>query len=384
MFCKYEIEWHKISLFFGLHAYHPIERPTENNVWGTEYGRCTFVKCFEKVRKAKAFCRNPHERLFDTRGNRFSKRTGTERIEGQLVETFKDLKKHDKAALLRCQSSENLSFVPSKSVDAVITDPPYFDNVQYSELADFFYVWLRIGLKDHYPWFQPELSSCPAEIVKNDKLGKTTEFFNKGLMQVFKECHRVLKDDGIMAFTFHHNKTWAWEGIAQILLEAGFYISVSPIVRSEGKSGFHSSNGNIRYDCVLVCRKRPSRWANGNWSSLREHILKDAVYWTRRTFQSGMPVNEVDIFTVVMGKTIEFYTKAFPHIAYRNKPLTLSMVVEEMKNFIDHVAGKAKDGQEQSLKAYKQSSDQLALFIRESESLYDRHAATKLKGKKGV
>jgi len=49
MFCKYEIQWHKISLFFGLHAYHPIERPTENNIWGTEYGRGTFIKCFEKV-----------------------------------------------------------------------------------------------------------------------------------------------------------------------------------------------------------------------------------------------------------------------------------------------------------------------------------------------
>lgn len=148
MFCKYEIEWHKISLFFGLHAYHPIERPTENNVWGTEYGRSTFVKCFEKVRKAKVFCEKPHERLTIDNNKRYSKQTGNERIEGDIVERFDEIEKTEHAALLNCDTAEDLSFIPNRSVDAVITDPPYFDNIQYSELADFFYVWLRLGLKD--------------------------------------------------------------------------------------------------------------------------------------------------------------------------------------------------------------------------------------------
>jgi adenine-specific DNA methylase len=197
MFCKYEIEWHKISLFFGLHAYHPIERPTENNIWGTEYGRGTFVKCFEKVRRAKVFCKNPHERLPVSNNKRFSKHTGNERIEGNIVQSFNKLKRVDRGALLHCGTSENSSFIPDKTVDAVITDPPYFDNVQYSELADFFYVWLRLGLKDLYPWFNPELSSRPNEIVQNEKMGKTVEFFNEGLIRVFTECHRVLKDEGL-------------------------------------------------------------------------------------------------------------------------------------------------------------------------------------------
>ena len=374
MFCKYEIEWHKISLFFGLHAYHPIERPTENNVWGTEYGRCTFVKCFKKVRRAKAFCQNPHERLIDTRGNRFSKRTGTERIEGRLVETFTDLKKNDKTALLKCQSSENLLFLPSKSVDAVITDPPYFDNVQYSELADFFYVWLRIGLKDYYPWFQPELSSRSDEIVKNDKLGKTTDLFNQGLLKVFMECHRVLKDDGVMVFTFHHNKLWAWESVGQILLDAGFYISASPIVRSEGKSGFHSSEGNIRYDCVLVCRKRPSSWTDWTWSALKEHILKDAILWARRTLQSGMLMTEVDIFTIIMGKTIEYYTKAFPDVRDHHKPIALSEALKEMKDFADHVTENSRPEQIPLSKSYTKKADQLTLFVKESRAKYGGRA----------
>jgi len=370
MFCKYEIQWHKISLFFGLHAYHPIERPTENNVWGTKYGRCTFVKCFEKVRRAKVYCKRPHERLLQSNDKRFSKSTGTERIEGNIVQSFDELKVTDRAALLRCDTAEDLPFVPDKSVDAIITDPPYFDNIQYSELADFFYVWLRLGTKDLYPWFKPELSKRPDEIVQNEKMGKTIEFFSEGLTKVFTECHRVLKDEGLLIFTFHHNKLWAWESIGKILLDSGFYISATPIGRSEGKSGFHSSKGNIRYDCVLVCRKRPSQWGDMSWSSLKENILKDAILWTRRTLQSGMLITEADVFTIIMGKTIEYYTKAFPNIKHYNEPITLAEALNEMKDFANHVTENSQSEYLPLPASYAKKAEQLMLFIRDSKGRY--------------
>jgi putative DNA methylase len=380
MFCKYEIEWHKVSLFFGLHAYHPIERATENNVWGTAFGRGTFVKCFEKVRRAKAYCQKPYERLLSIRGDRYSKFTDGERIEGQLVTRFDELAQTDRAALLRCQSSEDLSFIPDKSVDAVITDPPYFDNLQYSELADFFYVWLRLALTDAYPWFMPELSSRSDEIVKNDKLGKTADFFNKGLRRVFAECRRVLKDDGVLIFTFHHNKLWAWEGIAQLLLDAGFYVSAAPIVRSEGKSGFHSSKGNIRYDCVLVCRKAPSSWDERHWPSIKESILNDAVLWARRTLDSGMPINEVDVFTIVMGKTIEHYTKAFANGKRSQGEVTLTGALQEMASFATYIGVEAEVKQPELPKIYAERIEQLTLFVLESKAKYEGVTLKKTKG----
>jgi adenine-specific DNA methylase len=372
MFCKYEIQWHKISVFFGLHAYHPIERPTENNVWGTKYGRGTFIRCFEKVRRAKEYCQKPYERLLDIRGRRFSKRTGKERIEGYNVETFEELLRRDHAALLRCASSEDLSFIPDRSVDAVITDPPYFESVQYSELADFFYVWLRLALKDRYPWFIPELSSRPNEIVQNEKLGKSVEFFSRGLQRVFKECHRVLKDDGVMVFTFHHNKTWAWETIAHVLLESGFYISASPIVRSEGKSGFHSSEGNIRYDAALVCRKQPSDWSESRWSEMKQQILDEAVDWTRRTLESGMAINRVDVFTIVMAKSIEYITKAWANPNGHSNPAKIIDLLREMKEIVDEVTLYSRAELESQRKAYSREVEQLVLFLRESETRYGK------------
>ncbi|HEX29189.1 TPA: DUF1156 domain-containing protein [Candidatus Poribacteria bacterium] len=367
MFCKYEAQWHKISVFFGLHAYHPIERPTENNVWGTIFGRGTFTRCFEKVRRAKEYCLKPYERLIDSRGKRFSKHTGKERIEGYYVESFQGLLERDRAALLRCTSSEDLSFIPDRSVDAIITDPPYFENIQYSELADFFYVWLRLALKDKYPWFTPEYSGRPEEIVHNEKQGKTKDFFSRGLQRVFQECHRVLKGDGIMAFTFHHNKTWAWEAIARILLKSGFYISATPIVRSEGKSGFHSSEGNIRYDAVLVCRKRPSGENESQWAGIKKRILSDSVDWTRRTLESGVMVNRVDVFTIVMAKSIEYITKAWENL---NCFAEIADLLGEMEKIVDDIADRARTEAKVQSESHDREVEQLVLLLRESEAVY--------------
>lgn len=375
MFCKYEVGWHKVSPFFGLHAYHPIERPAENNVWGTLFGRGSFTRCFEKMRRAKVYGQKPHERLFDLRGRRYTKYVANERIEACLVREYEELTRTERAGLLRCQSSEDLSFLPDRSVDAVITDPPYFDNVQYSELADFFYVWLRIALRDVYPWFGPESSSRSDEIVKNDGLGKTFDFFNEGLCRIFRECHRVLKDDGLLIFTFHHNQLWAWEGIAQVLLSAGFYISATPVVRSEGKSGFHSGKGNIRYDCVLVCRKSPSLWTDCDWPSLKERILSDAIFWTQRTLESGMLVNEVDVFTIVMGKTIEYYTKAYAGGNWDvDRPLTLRGALQEMADLVQLVGADVRAGRA-DLRPVDSKVEQLALFVLESKARYEAKAA---------
>jgi putative DNA methylase len=167
------------------------------------------------------------------------------------------------------------------------------------------------------------------------------EFFNEGLKKVLIECHRVLKDEGLFIFTFHHNKLWAWESIGKMLLDAGFYIMATPIVRSEGRSGFHSSKGNIRYDCILVCRKRPSTFHNDSWVALKDLILKDAVAWTKRTLKSGMLITEVDVFTIIMGKTIEYYTKAFPNIKHHGETITLAEALHEMKSFSNHVTDSA-------------------------------------------
>ncbi len=360
MFCKYEADWHKVSVFFGLHAYHPIERPTENNVWGTEYGRGSFVKCFQKVRRGKEYCRRPYERLSAPGGRRVSRFTGGEQIAGRPVGRYASLRKHDRAVLLKCKTSERLEFVPDRSVDAVITDPPYLDNVQYSELADFFYVWLRLGLKDQYRCFAPELSSRSREIVKNEKLGKTTASYGRGMLRVFKECSRVLKEDGSLVFTFHHARPWAWELLVKVLLGSGFWVESSPVVRSEGKSGFHSSEGNIRYDCVLMCRKGRRR-RKARWITLRERALGDAARAVERIARSGLRISEADLLSIVMGKVAEHYTKAGGNVVHQGAPYQLSEALAEIEGRATTISAELRNLRPR--KDRETPAEQLALSI---------------------
>ena len=111
------------------------------------------------------------------------------------------------AALILNGDSSSLE-IPDKSVDAVVTDPPYFDFVHYSELSDFFYSWLSIAVPDRYPYFEYGHCGRPGEVQ-----AKCGDEFSSKLSGVFRECHRVLKDDAVLTFSFHHSRIDGWLSI---------------------------------------------------------------------------------------------------------------------------------------------------------------------------
>jgi adenine-specific DNA methylase len=243
-------------------------------------------------------------------------------------------------------------------VDFVVTDPPYFDNVMYSELADFFYVWLRLVLKDRYPWFVPEHSRREEELVQNEKEGKGLEYFSDTLASIWKEARRVLKDDGVLAITFHHNSPTAWAAMAESLMESGFTVTAAPFVRSEGKSGFHSSKGNIRYDAILVCRKgSPVLPSAGEWQTDMTSVIERAKSWLERTVGLNLPVNPGDVLTALMGEAL--VTLLSPRIR-SGEPVDLLTVLSKLSEMVS--------GIEQEIEG--RAPRQLAMFA-EQEAGYD-------------
>jgi len=98
--------------------------------------------------------------------------------------------------------------IPNCSVDAVVTDPPHFDFVHYSELSDFFFAWLSPALKHRYEWFDRRDSSDSGEVQHKDP-----RTFARQLSFVFTESRRVLKENGILAFSFHHSREEGWAAI---------------------------------------------------------------------------------------------------------------------------------------------------------------------------
>jgi len=158
MLCKYHATYRKLEALFGHHAYWVPDQPMENNVWGTQFGMGPFQTKFQKTREAMAWLQKPEEITSSGKmGLGDSPATTVARTPDAVL-------RGDGRACLAARSAEDLSFIPSNSVDAVITDPPYYGNVQYAELSDFFYVWLRQGLPD-YPEFAPPLVPKEREIV---------------------------------------------------------------------------------------------------------------------------------------------------------------------------------------------------------------------------
>jgi len=284
--CRYETKWQKTSSCFAFPAYYPPERVAENNVWGTKYGRGTFVKCYKKLIKAKATRAKP--------GKSRNVYNFTD-----LADSFDELISSQKKAYLLCENSESLKFLPSASVDLVLTDPPYFDNLEYSRLADFFYVWLRKGLSPYYSEFNRHTSAHEREIVMDGSRNKDLSSLVKSLRQIMSECYRVLKDNGLLVFTFHHSKPWAWKGLAQALLSTKFRIISTQYVRSEGRTGFRKK-GNISYDACVFCGKECNLGINKSLDDVVEYSKK----WVLTLIASGNNLKRADIKTVVMGELL--------------------------------------------------------------------------------
>uniref|UniRef100_A0A7V4E2Y9 DUF1156 domain-containing protein n=1 Tax=candidate division WOR-3 bacterium TaxID=2052148 RepID=A0A7V4E2Y9_UNCW3 len=317
MFARYNQKARKIEPMFAHHAFYPKKMPTENNIWGTRYGRCSFTKCVNLLIKGKSYCENPYD--FIVKGKEKKKVYTGEKIEGKFAGSFEELLKSEKNTLLLCRSSEDLSFIPDCSVDAIITDPPYFDNVMYSELADFYYIWLRLVLKDTYDCFKPEYSPRTEEIVVNSALRKNEESFITGLTKVFQECHRILKNDGLLAFTFHHKKDEAWVSVLEAVTKAGFYISSIIPVYAEMSTSFHIHKKMTSvYDTVIVCRKRLEPLGK---ISL-EKILEETVDYTKKSATWLLAKSEnfftFNLLMIARSKFLELYSKYYPNIEILN------------------------------------------------------------------
>jgi putative DNA methylase len=299
---------------FSHHAFVFPYEMLENNFWGVGAQSGTFTHLYSsRLCRAKEFCLLPRER--EVREGRTVRTVSLpgESVKADLAENFAQLANGAKNAWLLCGSSEELP-IPDKSVDAVVTDPPYSDNVQYAELSDFFYVWQRQALKGSHPEFRSALVRKDREIVKNPKQGKDGSFYEDGLRRVYSECRRVLKDDGLLVFTFHHKAFEAWVNVLKAVLDAGFFVTAAYPVHSEMPLSVHIQGcQSISYDAVLVCRKR--MWsAPSSWADVEDEIRVQASRALQELSGNGQHLSNWNCYVVILGKCLECYSLHFPEV----------------------------------------------------------------------
>jgi putative DNA methylase len=220
-------------------------------------------------------------------------------------------------------SSADALPLPDASVDCVVMDPPYYDNVMYAELSDFFYVWLKRTAGLLYPDLfisyltdkDREAIANPAKFAGQKGGGKNLagRDYQQRMAAIFKEQRRLLKSDGIMTVMFTHKANSAWDAIATGLIEAGFVITASWPVNTEAEGSLHiREKAAAKSTIFLVCRvpeKRVEREAR-YWEEV-EPLVAQKVREKVKSFQNA-GLGGVDLYLACFGPALEVFSNAWP------------------------------------------------------------------------
>ena len=222
-----------------------------------------------------------------------------------------------------CKSAIALDHIPDRSVDAVVMDPPYYDNVMYAELSDFFYVWLKRTAGHVFPeLFRRPLTDKDSEAVANPmrfrgKLGAKALAgmdYQDRMAAIFAECSRTLKADGILTLMFTHKATGAWDALTKGLIEAGFAITASWPINTESPGGLHIKNKAAANSTVfLICRLRAER-SDPDETVYWEHVeptVAGAVRNRVADFQTA-GIRGVDLYLACFGPALEEFSRRWP------------------------------------------------------------------------
>jgi putative DNA methylase len=252
------------------------------------------------------------------------------------------------AQVRQCSSTE-LEHIGNNSVDLVITDPPFGGLLHYSELSEFFYVWLRLALKGKYPdGFTAEFVPKSLEAVANKarEPEDADGFYQRLLTQCWREAHRILKPSGILAFTFHHSEDEPWVAVLESLFDAGYYLEATyPIRSDETKGEGEFGSKTIEYDIIHVCRKRTEEPKPVSWGRMRREVMADVRQlqaMLENHAKEGLPA--ADIQVIRRGKALEYFSRHYGKV-YVDEGRTISVkdALVGINQLIDEDADKGKE-----------------------------------------
>jgi putative DNA methylase len=240
---------------FAHHAYAFPYTAVENNPLYYRQSSGTLARLFHaRIRRGREWAQSPRERVIESSSAVHRPSSAARFVEiagevdlGQEVESVAELAEGSRRFLLLQGSSTGLGLADD-SVDFIVTDPPYFDSVQYSDLAAFFRVWLRQLLPDAAKW-RYDVAASAVDPHKLDRESRYAEL----LAGIFQECARVLKEDGRFIFTFHHWNPKAWAALTYALRQANFRLVNHYVVHAENPISVHINNMKaLVHDAILV------------------------------------------------------------------------------------------------------------------------------------
>ncbi len=275
MMASYAHGWRRLTPLFSVRAFRHIQRPVELNPWMERTGRGTFPNTVRKLGQAAAYARSPKEP-----GGK-----------GEFVTV--DTVATRKTGSIHLGSARTLTFLEKASIDVVMTDPPYFDNIAYSELAQFFAPWLKsLGIIEGRARSEVTSESLVACKHQTDSVRRYTT----GLGEAFKEMARVLRPKGIVAFSYRHTDAPAWHALAEAIATTDLHVTRVLPMPGEVGMGLHGQGERGLWDAVFILRKG-RRHAIGDLSVVSEDIdsATAAVEDCRERYGTmAIPFNDID------------------------------------------------------------------------------------------
>ena len=308
----YNPAYNKNTNIFKSNSFDPPNEPMEGNVWGTKFGTGTFEGMFDMVKKGVQYANSPTERYI-THGD--TKETSEF---SQPIGLDTEISQED----MRNITSEN-------EFDAVITDPPYYDNIIYSELSDFFYVWQKVLLEGEYSGFDQEKTPRAESIVTNPYLHKTSEDFEHEMGEALEVINRALKDDGTLTFTYHHSDEESWGELLESLCTNNFEVTATYPINSD-LNKFIGGEA-VSFDIVIVARPSDEQTPI-SWRRLRIDILNRLE--TLRESLEDRELTQGDIGVVAMGACFAEYSKHHDEVRRDGEIMTAKEAVAEIYDII--------------------------------------------------
>jgi putative DNA methylase len=302
MFASYKGEGTgAIRHMFSHHILKPERVPIEGNVWGTSKSSGSFSTLFRsRLIRAVEYRAAPFEIAIQrVNGRSQGKRVfgASKPFAGNVSIQWPPKKTDERGVYLSCGSS-TATGLAAKSIDLVVTDPPFFDNVHYSELADFFFAWHRL---EPSPLADNRATTRHPEEVQD----VSAEQFAGKLRAVFSECCRVLKDEGVVVFSYHHSRSEGWMALADAVVGSGLsFVNCHPI-KAEMSIATPKSQAKepIQLDVILVCRKQSAdARRRTDAKTAFQRALEDATFKASRLKNCGLTLSVNDRRIIIISQ----------------------------------------------------------------------------------
>jgi SAM-dependent methyltransferase len=235
---------------------------------------------------------------------------------------------------------------PDDFFDAVLTDPPYYDNVPYADLSDFFYVWLKRTVGDLYPDLfatplTPKAQEMVADASKAGGMEEARRRFEEMLTQSFREIRRVLRPDGIAVIVFAHKTTAAWETVIGALIAAGLYPTASWPIHTEMQARLRAQeSAALASSIYMVCRKRPARPDGrpsvGEYAAVQREIEARVREKLAQFWEEG--IRGADFFMSAIGPAVEAFGRYDRVEKLSGEEVTVPELMEHVRRVVGEFA----------------------------------------------